>query len=124
MRLLNLLRPAEGMAKKGIEKYVVMLIMAMVWFTAQRLVQFGDNTAAVIDQSIWMLILLSIISFLMVMGISWWLFNRFLFNMGLPAVGHLVLQFKDLQLWQQLGFYYASFALLVLAGVGALSAIV
>jgi hypothetical protein len=41
----------------------------------------------------------------------------------LPTLGYMVSQFKQLLLWQQLGFYWASFALLLWAAVGVLSAV-
>ncbi|MGY4383021.1 hypothetical protein ACVWYN_000040 [Pedobacter sp. UYP24] len=123
MKLLKLNRPVERQERKRVEIYLVMGIMALAYYSVQKFVRFGDSTAGMVDQSIWLLILLSMISLLMVVGISGWLLNRFLFNMGMPAVGNLVLQFKQMEIWQQLGFYWLSFALLVLAGVGALSAV-
>ncbi|MNY70658.1 hypothetical protein D3C86_2088380 [compost metagenome] len=50
--------------------------------------------------------------------------RQFWISMGLPALGNMVSQYKELTVWQQLGFYWASFALLLLAAVGVLSAIV
>ncbi len=123
MKLLKLTKPVEGQVGKGIEKYLVMLIMVMAYYSVQKFIGFGDSSAGFVDQSIWLLVLLSMISVLMVVGMSWWLLNRFLFNMGMPAVGNLVLQFKQMEIWQQLGFYWLSYALLVWAGVGALSAV-
>jgi hypothetical protein len=105
------------------EKYLVGIILILSWITVQRVLQSGDVSIAVIDPSIWLLVLLSLICFVTVTGISFWILKRFAVVMGLPTVGNLIVQFNSLELWQQLGFYWASFALLLLAGVGSLSAI-
>jgi hypothetical protein len=123
MKILKLITPNEGLSWKGMEKYLIGLILILSWFTVQRVIQSGDVSVGVIDPSIWMLVLLSLICFVTVTGISFWMLKRFAVVMGLPAVGNLIVQFKTLELWQQLSFYWASFALLLLAGVGSLSAI-
>ncbi|RZM22604.1 MAG: hypothetical protein EOO88_28915 [Pedobacter sp.] len=104
---------------------VVMLfvILALLWPLAQDTVLSLDPTSGYVDRSILILILLALICFLGMIGLCWWLLGRFWIALGLPGLGNMVLQFNELLLWQQLGFYFASFALLLLAGVGCLIAI-
>jgi len=83
----------------------------------------GNPMDGWIDPVIWPLILLSLVCFLGLVGLCWLLMRWFWGMMGLPGFGSMVLQFKSMELWMQLGFYWASFALLVLAAVGCLSAI-
>jgi hypothetical protein len=123
MKILKLMASNEGLSWKGMEKYLVGIILVLSWITLQRLIQSGDVSVAIIDPSIWLLVLLSLICFVTVTGISFWMLKRFAVVMGLPAVGNLIVHFNSLEIWQQLGFYWASFALLLLAGVGSLSAI-
>ena len=123
MKIFKLITPHEGLSWKGMEKYLIGVILILSWITVQRVIQSGDVSVGVIDPSIWMLVLLSLICFVAVTGISFWILKRFVVVMGLPTVGNLIVQFKTLELWQQLSFYWASFALLLLAGVGSLSAI-
>jgi hypothetical protein len=123
MKILKLIVPREGLSWRGMEKYAIGLILVLSWFFLQRVIQSGDVSVGVIDPSIWMLVLLSLICFVTVTGISYWMLKRFAVVMGLPTMGNLIVQFNSLEIWQQLSFYWASFALLLLAGVGSLSAI-
>ncbi|WEK21635.1 MAG: hypothetical protein P0Y49_10855 [Candidatus Pedobacter colombiensis] len=104
--------------------YLLFGLCLLLWPLLQWLVMSSDPTIGFIDPNIWLLILLSLISFLMVIGLCWWLLQRFWMRLGLPLLSDMVLQFKKLELWQQLGFYWASFALLLLAAIGVLTAIV
>jgi hypothetical protein len=123
MKILKLMSSNEGFSWRGMDKYLIGIILVLSWITLQRIIQSGDVSVGVIDPSIWLLFLLSLICFVTVTGLSFWMLKRFAVVMGLPAVGKLIVQFNSLELWQQLGFYWASFALLLLAGVGSLSAI-
>jgi hypothetical protein len=123
MRTLSLKMPDLLPVVKKTEPVLVALIMLLLWFTAPKLMELGDSTTGYIDQSIWMLVLLAVISFLLMVGLCWWLLQRFWKVVGLPGLGTLILQFNSLQLWQQLVFWLASFALLLLAAVGALIAV-
>ena len=76
-----------------------------------------------INQSVPILIVLGLISFLVLVHLCWWLLHRFWLGIGLPALGSMVLQFSSLELWKQLGFFWLSFALLLLTGLGCLAAI-
>lgn len=109
------------------KKYLFLLLLGLLlllWPIAQRLVMQSDPTIGFVDPNIWLLLLLSLITFLGMTGLCWWLLQQFWTSMGLPGPGNMVLHFKALSLWQQLGFYWASFGLLLLAAVGVLSAIV
>ena len=123
MKIFNLLIPGEMISRRSIEQYLVGITLFLAWFTAQRIMQANDITVGVVDPSIWMLVLMSLICFVTLSGISYWLLKRFAAVMGMPTVGILVGHFNALEIWQQLSFYWASFALLLLAGVGSLSAI-
>ncbi len=101
----------------------LLVMMLLLWPLVQRVVQFNDVTVGYIDPNIWLLILLSFIAFLMMVGVVWWLLQRYWVTFGLPAVRNMVSQFNGLELWQQLGFFYLWFALLLMAGVGCLIAI-
>lgn len=103
--------------------YLLLVMLLAVWPIAQYVIMSADATIGFIDPNIWLLILLSLICFMIVTGLCWWLLQRFWMSMGLPAIGNMVLQFKDLLAWQQLGFYFASFVCLLLAAVGVLTAI-
>lgn len=98
-------------------------ILLLLWPLVQRIVRFSDVTVGYVDPNIWLLILLSFIAFLMMVGVVWWLVQRYWVTFGLPGLWNMVSQFNGLELWQQLGFFYLWFALLLMAGVGCLIAI-
>ncbi|MNY38126.1 hypothetical protein D3C86_1727280 [compost metagenome] len=81
---------------------------------------FTDATAGQIDQSIWLLVLLAIISFLLMLGLCWWLLKRILMYMGFPRLDELFMEFNGLDIWEKLKFVLGLFALLLLAAIGAL----
>jgi hypothetical protein len=122
MKTLNFKMPLRLRAKE-IELGLLGLVMVLTWFTLPKLIAGNDATAGYIDQSIWLLVLLSLMSFLLTVGLCWWLLHRFWVNMGLPGLNGMVLNFQDLKLWQQLGFYFACFAVLLLAAVGTIAGI-
>ncbi|MBB5439649.1 hypothetical protein HDC92_003345 [Pedobacter sp. AK017] len=64
----------------------------------------SDPMAGYIDQSIWLLVLFSMICFMLVTGLCWWLLQRFWLSLGLPALGDMIEQFNSLVLWQKLVF--------------------
>ena len=94
-----------------------------LWGVSPELVRLVDSTAGYIDQSIWLLVVLSLISFMLVVGLCWWLLQRFWTSIGLPQIGRMVSGFKEMELCVQLGFYLGCFALLVFAAVGCLAAV-
>lgn len=121
MNTILLIKPLLKRAQP--EKYALPGLMVLFWMVLPVLLRKLDATVGTIDQSIWLLVLLALICFLLLLGFCWWLLGRFWSALGLPQFQEMVSQFNDLVLWQQLGFYYASFALLLLAGVGCLAAI-
>ncbi len=105
------------------EGYFVFAVFLFLWLLLPDWIHRYDRTSASIDPAIWLLILLALLVFLMAVALNWWLLQRFWFFLGLPALGLMVSQFKSLELWQQLGFYWASFALLLLVSTMCLMAI-
>lgn len=103
--------------------YLLLGLLMLLWPFLQRMVRGSDPAIGFIDPNIWLLILLSLICFLVVIGLCWWLLHGFWISLGLPLLGDMVLQFKKMESWQQLRFYWLSFVLLVLAAVGCLNAI-
>jgi hypothetical protein len=108
---------------KGIDTFAVFLLLLATWFFAPGWLRQVDGTVGSIDQSIWLLVVLSLISFMLITALCWWLLKRFWLVSGLPPIGTMVSQFNTLKLWQQLGLYLLSFALLLLAALGSLVAI-
>ena len=122
MKTISLNKPGDS----GLEILKVVLlfvVLALLWPLAQDIVLSIDPTSGYVDRSILILVLLALICFLGMIGLCWWLLKCFCMALGLSGLGSMVLQFNELLLWQQLGFYFASFALLLLAGVGCLAAI-
>lgn len=102
----------------------LLVIMVLLWPLVQHMVLSYDAAAGYIDPgNMVLLVAAALISYLMVLLLSGWLLRRGLAALGLPGLGIMVLQFKKLELWQQLGFYWASFALLLLAAVLCMAAI-
>jgi hypothetical protein len=103
------------------EIFIVMLLV--VYSTSSWWIPKIDLTAALLDAGIWQLLLLSMLSFTGITLLSWWLLQQYWLKLGLPPIGLMVLQFKNLLIWQQFALYWASYALLVLAGVTTLLAV-
>lgn len=106
-----------------IETGLIFVLISLLWPLGQYLMIRQDATAGYLDPGILLLILVALIAFFIVVGLSVWLLQRVWWALDLPQLSTMVLQFKSLELWQQLGFYWASFALLLLAAVGCLIAI-
>lgn len=123
METIHLTRSVFLHELKHLTKYLLFGLLILLWFTAPKVIHLNDSTAGYIDPSIWLLILLALISFLMLLALCWWLLKHFWMMLNLPALGLMVSQFKFLELWKQLGFYFACFALLLLAGVACLAAV-
>lgn len=100
------------------------VIMVLLWPFAQQMVLSFDETAGYLDLgNMVLLVLISLITFIVIVVLSGWLLCRFLAAQNLPGIGIMVLQFRKLELWQQLRFYWASFALLLLAAAMSVMAI-
>ncbi|WP_083252188.1 hypothetical protein [Pedobacter steynii] len=108
---------------KWAEPIAIFSILLSIWTFSPVLLRFADDTAGNIDQSIWLLIVLSLMSFLLITGLSWWILQRFWFMSGLPSILSMVSQFNTLLLWQQISFFLASFALLLMSSTGVLIAL-
>jgi len=106
-----------------LKQQLFFLFLLVLWCFAPPWLRLFDETAGSIDQSIWLLILLSLISFLLIVSLCWWLLQRFWETAGLPSFSKMVSQFNTLLLWQQLSFYWLSFALLLLVASVCLNAI-
>jgi hypothetical protein len=109
--------------KNNYSGYVVILCLMLLWAVVELLVIPNDPTIGSIDPNIWLLLLLSLITFIVITGLCWWLLQRIWAALALPALNDMVLQFNSLLPWQQLGFYWASLCLLLMSAVGVLSAI-
>lgn len=124
----NLILKQVGLSPLGFimeakKEHWVFGLLLLIWLAIPRVLQDPEQTAAYIEKSTVPLVMLSLISFMVVLGLCWWLLQRFWMSLGLPAIGEMVSQFKDLHLWQQLGFFLCSFALVLLAAIGALIAV-
>ena len=114
----------DDVSGRNYSSYLLFGVLLLTWPLLQGLIMSTDPMMGFIDPNIWLLILMSLICFLAVTGLSWWLLQIFWMGLGLPLLTEMVLSFKKIPIWQQLGFYWASFALLLLAAVGVLTAIV
>ncbi|WP_133558670.1 hypothetical protein [Pedobacter duraquae] len=115
---------SEGPFKPDLAKIALMgLTLILLWQLIPMLLRAVDQTSASIDPSIWMLILLGSIAHLGITALSWLLLKWFWKGLGLPSPDYMVTHFKTLELWQQLSFFWGSFALLLLAGAMSLIAI-
>jgi len=104
--------------------YLFFGLLLLIWFAVPGIIGRFDPTAAAVDPSIWMLLIFSLISYFLLLGISIWLLRTICQALGLPEMNTMVSKFNNLQSWQQLKFCFALFALLLLAAVGVLSAII
>lgn len=105
------------------KRVLMLVIMVLFWPLLQDLVLGMDATAGYVDPGILVLVLIGLICFMVLLGLCVWLMMGFLKFMGLPGLKDLVVCFKELKLWVQLGFYLACFAVLLFAGVGTLMAV-
>jgi hypothetical protein len=103
--------------------YMLVAILLLLWAGGQHLILRHDPMSGFLDPNIWLLLLFSLIAFIVITGVCWWLLQKFWMSLDLPDLGDMVSQFNELSPWQQLGFYWASFGLLFLAAVGVLTAI-
>ncbi|WP_285009553.1 hypothetical protein [Pedobacter faecalis] len=104
-------------------RVLVFTTLVLIWPLVQRMVLALDVRSGYVDPGIVVLIVISMLCFLMVIGMSLWLLKGFLIYLGLPSPGVLALKIKEMDVWVQLSFYLACFALLLFAGVGCLAAV-
>lgn len=107
----------------GVKKEHRLVLSLMVLWSVVTEFFSSEEISTGINQSVPIMIVLGLISFLVLVHLCWWLLQRFWVSVGLPGLGSMVLQYSSLELWVQLGFYFASFALLLLTGLGCLAAI-
>ena len=122
MRVLNMNGPGRGTAELW-KTVLLFVILVLAWPVVQSAVGSWDSTSGYVDPSILVLVVLALICFFGMVFLSWWLLSRFWAMFGLPRFGGMVLQFNEMALWRQLGFYWLCYALLLLAGVGCLVAV-
>ncbi len=110
---------------KSVEWQPVLLLLFLlsIWFSAQVWMRSIDPLSAITDQSIWLMVILSMIVFLLILALCMWLLDLFLLKTGLPSLLTMLSQFKTMMLWQQLAFYLSFFALLLMAASACLIAI-
>jgi hypothetical protein len=104
---------------------IIVLALALYtgWELMQRTSWNTELTTGYVDPSIWILILIAVICFLVMIALSAWIMLRLWTIVGLPAPQHIISQFNYLKPCQKLKFLLAAYALLLLAGVGCLVAI-
>lgn len=113
----------DVMLGTGAKMGLLLVVLLLFWPLGQQLIMSMDVNAGYIDPGIWLLLLLSVIAFLMMVGLSFWLLQWLWDSLGLPRIDIMVLQFRKIELWQQLGLLWACFVSLLFAGVGCLIAI-
>jgi len=102
---------------------IIPLALLSVWYAFPTLISYLTPTAGLLDGGVIQIILLGFTCYLLLLLFCWWFLNYCWQLVGLTQAKMMVSQFQTLTTWQQLGFYWASFALLLLAGVGALAAV-
>jgi ABC-type proline/glycine betaine transport system permease subunit len=103
----------------NLEVYLMFGVLSLLWHLGSSYMAMFPEFGT-IDRNIFLLILLSFIVFFIVVALCWWLLKRFWAELGLPPLNGLIFNFKNLEKWEQLSLYLASFALLLLALVGCL----
>lgn len=104
------------------KEHRLVLVLMLLWAAVTHLMSSPEMSSG-INQSVPIMIVISLITFLVLLYVSWWLLERFWQRVGLPEIGSIVLQYKEMNTWHQLGFYFLSFALLVLIALGCLAAV-
>jgi len=104
------------------KEHRLMVVLMLLWCLVTNFFSSPEFSAG-INQSIPIMIVLALITFLILLYLCYWLLERYWQRVGLPGIEIMVLQFKKMCGWQQLGFYWLSLLLLVLTGLGCLAAI-
>ena len=123
MPLLDPSKKGRNNRKAPLMYALLLMILLLVWSVSPRLLQGFDATAGSVDQSIWLLVVLGLISFLIIINLSWWLFKYSWQQVGFPSIHSIVSLYDLLSPWQQLSFLLGSFALVLLATLGSLNAV-
>jgi hypothetical protein len=121
MKTLNIYKaPAVGPVAYILGSAITFTVL---WHLVPKLIYGYNDAAGMLDSSIWVLLLFTVISFLCLTIACGYLLHCFVLQLGLPKIDTMVPQFKTLTLCQQFAFYWASFALLLLAAVLSLIAV-
>lgn len=104
------------------KEHRLMLVLLLLWGLVTHWFSSPEFSAG-INQSVPIMIVIALITFLILLYLCYWLLERFWQRTGLPGIEIMVLQFKKLNGWVQLGFYWLCFALLILAGLGCLAVV-
>lgn len=99
-----------------------MVSLMLLWGIITNLFSSPEMSTG-INQSVPIMIVIALITFLILLYLCWWLLERAWRRVGLPGVRVMVLQFRKMKACEQLGFYWLSFALLLLVGLGCLATI-
>jgi hypothetical protein len=104
------------------KEHHLMGVLLVIWVIISLLFSSPELSSG-INQSVPLMVVLALITYLILMEMSLWLLNSFLIRMGCPPIDKIVLKFKDLEEWKQLIFLWACYALVLLAGAVCLAAI-
>ncbi|TKC03481.1 hypothetical protein [Pedobacter cryotolerans] len=123
MKTLKLIIPSGILNKQTIAFALGAIILLLLWQILPQLLHHIAPQTGLLDAGIWQLLLFTMISFLLLLSSCIWLFNGLINLWQLTPIHTMVLQVKNLQLWQQFVLYWASFALLFLGSLLSLTAI-
>jgi hypothetical protein len=123
MKTLFIKSPQLNAIGLRIQPLVLAAGLLFIWFYLPPVLRYLTPTAALIDAGIWQVLLLAVICHLVLLFGSWWLLAHVWQKLGLTPLNLMVSHFNALSLWQRLRFYWASFALVVLAGIACLIAL-
>ncbi|WP_084237600.1 hypothetical protein [Pedobacter africanus] len=112
-----------GFLNEAKKEHRLFVLLMLIWGGITSFLDNPEMTTG-INQSVPLMVVLSLVTFLLLLELSWWLFIRFWLRMGLPGMDRMVLHFEDLQVWQKLAFLWASFCLVLLVGLGCVVAVV
>jgi hypothetical protein len=108
---------------ESIKIILMALALCAGWKIMQQTSWNSDLTMGYVDPSIWILMLIALICYIVMIGLSAWIMIRLWTIVGLPAPQKIISQFNYLESCQKLKFLLAAYALLLLSGVGCLVAI-
>jgi hypothetical protein len=123
MKTLKITSPTGIWSKQILPFLVLLFAVSSLWQILPSLLAYTNAEVGLVDTGIWQLFLFTLIAFMAMLGISILLLRWMISLLGLPTINTMVLQVKNLQLWQQFVLYWASFALLFLGGLLSLAAI-
>lgn len=106
-----------------IQPLVLASCLLLGWFYLPGVLHALTPTAALMDAGIWQVLLLAVICHLALLFGCWKLLAYAWQSLGLSPIEQMVSRFNTLSLWQRLRFYWASFALVLLAGIACLIAL-